>query len=162
MNYQNIKILPSNKHVLLTKKGLDRLKAQLDLLNKERSSMCKRLLRMDKREKEEYIASTNAINMLEKNEMEIMRITDVLMHADVVEKKKKHSDVRLGSTVSLLIGDQPAKYTIVNSIEADPSAHLISKESPLGKALLGKKKRSKIRLSNSKGQHFRYKVLDIG
>src|SRR5680860_700073 len=110
MNYQNIKHFPSNKQVLLTKKGLDKLKSQLDRLNSERTNICKRLQKMDKREKEEYITSTNAINLLEKNELEIMNISDILLNADVVVKNKKYSDVQIGSTVSLLSGDQKESY----------------------------------------------------
>ncbi len=161
MNLKNIKLFPSNKQVLLTKKGLDNLKLQLNKLNKERSTMCKRLTKMDKKEKEEYISSTNAINLLEKNEHEIIKIEDVLMRADVVTKDTQHSDVNLGSTVKLQFGEQKSTYTIVNSLEADPSLHMISDESPLGRALIGKKKRSLVRISDRKGRDYRYEVLDI-
>jgi len=161
MNYKYIKKFPSNKQLFLTKKGLDSLKSRLNRLNKERFAMCKRLMKMDNKDKEEYITSTNAINILERNEYEISKITDILQRADVVPKTNENFSVKLGSTVSLLFGRQKTKYTLVNSIEADPSENKISEESPLGKALIGKKKRDKIRLSSPRGQEYDYKLLDI-
>lgn len=157
----NTKHFPSKKQLLLTKRGLDDLKVRLNRLNKERANMCRRLLKMDNREREEYIASTNAITMLEKNEEEITKITDILMNADVVVKKKKNANVGVGSVVNLQYLDTTKKYTIVSSIEANPSENMISEESPLGKALIGKKKLSKIRLSGRSGRQYRYKVLDV-
>jgi len=158
---RDVEHYPSKKQVFLTKRGLDDLKARLNRLNKERASMCRRLLKMDNREREEYIASTNAITMLEKNEEEITKITDILMNADVVVKKSKRSDVGVGSVVSLQYMDATRTYTIVNSIEANPSKNMISEESPLGKALVGKKRRSKIMLAGRNGRRYHYKVLDV-
>ena len=152
---------PSKKQLLLTKKGLDDLKARLNRLHKERAAMCKRLLKMDKREREEYILSTNAITMLEKNEEEINKVSDILMNADVVADEKRRSDVGVGSVVSLQYLDTTKKYTIVSSIEANPSENMISENSPLGKALIGKKIRSRISLSGRDGRHYNYKVLDV-
>ena len=157
----SIKHFPSNKHILLTKKGLDRLKLQLNRLNKERTSMCKRLMKMDSKEKEEYVLSTDAINVLEKNENEILKISDILQYADIVTDSSASSNVQLGSTVSLISGAKTAKYTVVNTIEADPSENKISPESPLGQALIGKKKRDKIHISSPKGYEYQYKLQDI-
>ena len=160
MNYNFNKHFPSNKQLLLTKKGLDCLKVRLNRLNKERISMCKRLMKMNNSEREEYRLSTNAINILERNEAEITNIADILQRADVVEPKE-YLGVELGSTVSLEMGSQKKKYTVVDSIEADPSENKISLESPLGKALIGKKKQSDVYVSSPKGRDYHYKLLDI-
>jgi transcription elongation factor GreA len=152
---------PSNKKVFLTKNGLDRLKDQLNHLSKERTSMCKRLLNMDSREREEYIESTDALRFLEKNETEIIKISDILMNAEVVVRNKARSDIGLGSTVSIEYMDSTKRYTIVDPIEANPSKHMISRESPLGKALLGKKKLSNVSLFGRDGRRYRYRVLDV-
>lgn len=157
----NRKHYPSNKQVFLTKKGLDRLKVQLNRLNKERAGMCKRLMKMDTKEREEYIASTGALRALEKNEDEIIKISDILMNAEVVVRDRARLDIGLGSTVSLQYLDSTKKYTIVDSIEANPSKNMISKESPLGRALIGKKRLSKIRLFGRDGRQHCYKVLDV-
>ena len=161
MSNNNIIYNPSDKQVLLTKKGLDRLKDQLNRLNKERISMCKRLMKMDSKEKEEYVVSTDALNVLERNEGEIQKISDILQRADIVTEASASSDVRLGSTVRLLSGSKTAQYTVVNTIEADPSENKISPESPLGQALIGKKKRDKILMSSPGGQNYHYRLQDI-
>lgn len=161
MNYKNIKKIPSNKHVYLTKSGLDSLRIQLDNLRKQRTVLCKRLMKMDTKEKVEYISSTDTIRTLEMNELEVNQIGEILQHADIVGDNEKHSDVRVGSTVSLRFGRQIMKYTIVGSIEADPAANKISEVSPLGMALIGKKRRSMVHLRTPRGKDLDYKILAI-
>ena len=47
--------------------------------------------------------------------------------------------VNLGSTVVVDFDGDEERYTIVGAIEAKPAAGLISNESPIGRALLGKR-----------------------
>lgn len=161
MNYKNIKLFPSNKHFYLTKTGLDSLRARLNHLSLERRRMCELLMGMESREREEYILSTNIINILEMMEAEVTKISNVLLRAVVVSDNEKHSDIKLGSTVSLRSGRRMIEYTLVNSIEADPSSNRISEESPLGKALMGKKERAIVRLSTPRGEKSFYKIMSV-
>ena len=161
MNYKNLKYFPSNKHFHLTKKGLDGLRKQLDQLRKDQRKTCQRLVNMDVKEKAEYIMSTDATSHLENIELQVEKITEILRKADILPNKKTRSSVELGSTVFLESGFQKVNYTLVNSIEADPSANKISESSPLGKALLGKKEHSTIKISTPRGKKFLYKVLAI-
>lgn len=161
MNFKNIIRFPSNKHVRLTKKGLDGLRAQLNHLRKEQITLCKRLLSMDGKDREEYIRSTDTADRLEVIESEVATISDILQHTDVISRNKKHSNIELGSTVFLETGLLTSEYTLVNSIEANPSEHKISDKSPLGKALLGKKERSVVSISSPTGKRFQYKVLVV-
>ena len=161
MNYLNVKSFPSNKHFYLTKNGLDDLRDQLNYLRKEKLTLCKRLLGMDTKDKNEYISSTNAYNALEKLDSEVTSIADILQHSDIVKRSKKHSDIKLGSIVGLKSGHKTFVFTLVDSVEANPSANLISDESPLGKALIGKRERSIIRLFTPKGKKLRYKVMSV-
>ena len=160
MNYKKFKIFPSNKHFYLTKEGLDNLRTKLDGLYKERRRICERLMSMDDKEKVEYIESTNMINILEMMETEVAKITEILQRA-VVASSSVHSDVKLGSTVSLRSGRRTVKYILVNSIEADPSTNRISEESPLGKAIMGKKEKTMVRLSTPKGKQSFYKIMNV-
>ncbi len=60
----------------------------------------------------------------------------------IPERRRSTSDVvELGSTVTVLLAKtgKQDKYTIVGSTEADPAKGLISNESPVGKALMGKR-----------------------
>jgi transcription elongation factor GreA len=161
MNYKNVKYFPSNKHFYLTKKGLDGLRKQLNSLRKEQIKMCRSLIDMDRKEKEEFIISTDAVNYLENIEAEVSKISDVLKRADIIQKNKTGSNVELGSTVFLESDNRKAEYTLVNSIEADPSANKISENSPLGKALLGKKEHSMIKILTPRGKKLFYRVLAV-
>jgi transcription elongation factor GreA len=161
MKYQNMKYFSLNKHFQLTKKGLDGLRKQLDQLRMEQIKTCQRLVKMDVKEKEEYIMSTDATSHLENIELQVSKISDILRRADIIPNKKSRSSVELGSTVFLESDFQKVNYTLVNSIEADPSANKISESSPLGRALLGKKEHSTIRISTPRGKKFLYKVLAI-
>jgi transcription elongation factor GreA len=152
MNYKNIKRITLNERFYLTKKGLDSLKDRLDQLRNEKITTCRRLVNMDNKEKEEYITSTNAVNVLEMLDFEVSKIAEILQRADVITKNKKHSDIEIGSTVFLESDYRKTKYTLVNSIEADPSANKISEDSPLGRALIGKKQNSKISINTPRGK----------
>jgi transcription elongation factor GreA len=55
------------------------------------------------------------------------------------------------------------KYTIVGSTEADPSQNRLSNESPVGKALLGRKKNDsvKVQLPNGKARELKITKIDV-
>lgn len=161
MNYKNIKYYPSNKHFHLTKKGLDELKVQLDRLRKEQIKMSRRLINMDVKEKEEFMMSTDATSHLDNIELKVSEISDVLQRADIIPNNRSRSSVELGSTVFLESDFQKVRYTLVNSIEADPSANKISEESPLGRALIGKTIHSIIKIATPRGKKYSYKVLAV-
>lgn len=158
MSHINIKRIPSNKQYFLTKQGLDELKAELDNLRKERYSVCEELRMLDSDEKKDHILSTDAIKMLEINEAEVDQIADILLNSRELDKDENPSDVHIGSTVNLRFGQHTVEYTLVDSIEADPSANKISEKSPLGRALLGKHIHESIRFKAPKGKIYRYKL----
>jgi transcription elongation factor GreA len=68
----------------------------------------------------------------------IIEIQNILKESEVVEINKNNQTVSLGSIVEVMAEDNNYKYTIVGSNEASPDKGLISCESPLGQALLGK------------------------
>jgi len=73
-------------------------------------------------------------------EGEIMNLENILRYAKVLDEKEIPKDiVSLGSTVmvkNMKSGSQ-TEYTIVGTMESDPSRGFISNESPVGSALLG-------------------------
>ena len=158
MNHINIKKFPSNKHFLLTKEGLDELKSELDSLRRERFVLCNELRMLDPDERKDHILSTDAIKMLEINEAEVEKIAEVLQNSQTLDKDENPSDVRLGSTVNLRFGKHEVEYMLVDSIEANPSAHKISEKSPLGRALLGRHINEYIRFKAPRGKIYRYKL----
>ncbi|PIS13327.1 MAG: transcription elongation factor GreA [Candidatus Tagabacteria bacterium CG09_land_8_20_14_0_10_41_14] len=98
-----------------------------------------------------------------RNEQRITGIVDLLSHAVVVSDScKKRSNVEVGCFVLLkrFQNNLEEKYQIVGSGDVDPFAGKISYESPLGSALLGKKKGHTVGVLTPKGE-MRYTVIDI-
>ena len=72
----------------------------------------------------------------------------------IIESDGNSEVVNLGSKVTVVEdgGAEPETYKIVGSTEADPTAGLISNESPIGNSLLGKKKGDMVVVSTPGGQ----------
>lgn len=127
----------------LTRDGYRKLQDELDYLRtKKRLEIAERLHdAMDGGElieNAEYEAAKNEQAFVEGRikELEILLAT-----ARVIEEKPHLAEtVQVGSTVTIQEeGMEPEEYTIVGAAEANPAAGRISNESPLGKALLGRK-----------------------
>jgi transcription elongation factor GreA len=70
----------------------------------------------------------------------ILMLENILRNAIIIEEEGPRETVGLGSRVTVVEGDGPPEtYYVVGSAEADPAKGLISNESPLGRALLGRK-----------------------
>ena len=94
-------------------------------------------------------------------ESRINYLTDLLKYAEIF--KSHHSDcVEIGSTVTIQKKKEKEKttYKIVSPEEADISQNKISYESPLGIAMLGKKKKEEFSFKTPKGS-VDYIVVDI-
>lgn len=129
------------KDYLLTADGISKLEAELhDLTHNQRAKIAQRL-----KEAKEYgdlsenIEWDDAKDRQAFMEGRISEIENILKHAQVIQTPKKGGVVALGSTVHLELEDGVQKFTIVGSTEANPEEGKISNESPIGKALLGKK-----------------------
>ncbi len=57
--------------------------------------------------------------------------------------------------------DETLEYQIVGPVGADPFSGKISLESPLGKALLGKKAGEAVEVPSPSGDIIHYKILEI-
>ena len=96
-------------------------------------------------------------------ESEIQLIEETLRLAVIVDSGEMKNDiVRVGSTVKVLDMDldETEEYKIVGTIESDPDNGQISNESPIGKALLGKKKGEVVTIL-SPGGSFDVKIVSI-
>jgi transcription elongation factor GreA len=71
-------------------------------------------------------------------ETRILEIQDILKNAKIIKATKRDS-VALGSTIVLDMGGRKVTYTLVGATEANPLEGKISNESPIGKAVMGKK-----------------------
>lgn len=129
------------KQFKLTQDGIDELKAELDSLIAKRLDIAEsiKLAREqgDLSENAEYHAAKDEH---EKNESRIMELEGILGSVELIKKPKGDSKVQLGSSVKLKSSDGKTKeFKVVGTVEADPLNGKISDESPIGKALLGKK-----------------------
>ncbi len=135
--------MESRKPTQVTQEGLDRLSAELhDLIEVRRpelvSAVAEARSHGDLRENAAYDAARQDQAM---NERRISELESMLQNVTVVDTSTSSNGIiRIGSKVTVDFGDdEPEEYTLVGAIEAKPSANMISNESPLGKALNGKR-----------------------
>lgn len=95
-------------------------------------------------------------------EARIAELEQLLATAQVIGLDQLSTDtVSLGSVVHLATSDGRAyQYTIVGSYEADPGAGRISNESPVGKALLGRKAGDQVMVATPGGVKA-YTILSV-
>ena len=94
-------------------------------------------------------------------ESRIIEVTQILARATVVEAPTKTDKVTLGSHVTLESGSGKTKYQVVGSAEADPANDKISNESPVGSAIMGRKKGDAVKVTTPSGKVIEYKILAI-
>ena len=132
------------RDVFLTEDGLKKLENELEELKtvrrKEIAERIKQALSFgDISENSEYDQAKNEQAQLEDR---ISKLENMLRNAKIIDKDDISTDkVGIGSKVLVkdLEYDEEMEYTIVGSAEADPYNGRISNESPVGKALLGRK-----------------------
>jgi transcription elongation factor GreA len=129
------------KQFHLTEEGIAELRKELDKLVSSRGAIADaiRVAREqgDLTENAEYQAAKQD---QERSETRIAEIEYILKNMSVIKKPKGSDKVSHGSVVGLKSGNGKEKsFTIVGTVEADPLNGKISDESPIGKALLGKK-----------------------
>ncbi len=98
------------------------------------------------------------------NESKIIILEDKLKRIKVVTHDSSMKDViQMGSRVKIydIEFEETLEYSIVGTIGADPFSGKISQESPLGKALLGKKVNDIVEVTSPNGDIIKYKVLEI-
>lgn len=128
----------------ITKKGYDALKAELDRLRKvERPRVIEAIAEArahgDLSENAEYDAAKERQGFIESR---IAEIETKLADARVIEISGRNSDtVVFGATVCVIEQESQEKkqYTLVGQDEADMKFHKISVQSPVGRALIGKR-----------------------
>lgn len=144
----------------LTQAGIDELKAELEALRIKRVETAEAIKVArelgDLSENAEY---QSARQEQERNDGRIDEIEHILANVEVI-KAGKGKTVGLGSTVTLKGGKKDLVLQVVGTIEADPLAQKISDESPIGKALLGKKEGEEVEIKLPAGANI-YKIHAI-
>ncbi len=91
----------------------------------------------------------------------ILEIEEYLKHAVVIEPSKDTSTVQLGHTVTIQSATGSKTYTILGSTETNPTAGVISHNSPLGIALLGRRVGDVVTIPLAKGKSSSYTITAI-
>lgn len=93
-------------------------------------------------------------------ETRIAELEEILRHAVIVRRSESVGTVRVGSNVKVKKNGEKLGYTIVGSSESRPAEGLISNESPVGQALLGKKPGDSVKVRTPGGEVV-YEILSI-
>jgi transcription elongation factor GreA len=128
------------KTLYLSKKGMKEIKKQVARLERDVAAAMGRLKELDKTDgHDERLDRAEKLAQLEILESELTDKKLYLSQAKLYPSKRERLKVAIGSVVDLIdTNGRMVRYTIVDSIEANPSDGRISIMSPLGKNLLGK------------------------
>jgi len=154
-----------SKDVILTPAGLEKLKAEIEHLSTaRRREVAARIKEArefgDISENSEY---DDAKNEQAQVESRIQVLEQKLRNARVVDTEHIATDtVSIGARVTLknTKSKETTEYAIVGSAEADPRNRRLSNESPVGKALLGRKKGEKVTIPAPRGAT-EYQIVNI-
>ena len=153
------------KEVILTAEGYAKLKREIEHLQTEKRREVAERIRVarefgDIAENAEYDDAKNEQAMLEHK---IAQLEERLLSARVITKKEISKDtVSVGSKVRIrdVAAKETFEYHIVGSAEANPAENKLSNESPVGKAIIGKKKGETVEVSAPRGA-LKFKILEI-
>ncbi len=134
--------MTNKKEIFLTKEGLEEIKEELNVLKQEKRPEIIKAIKEAKElgdlsENAEYHAAREDQGFLESRIKELEYMVD---NATLIEEKPTDK-IRIGSTVEIkyIMEEDTDTFKIVGSIEADPFENKISNESPIAKAIIGKK-----------------------
>lgn len=149
----------------LTKDGINELKSELDDLKAQRVDVAEQLKTArefgDLSENAEYDAARSEQRRVE---LRVKEIENILHNVQVIKEPSRHDKVGIGSRVNLEEsgeGTSIKSFHIVGSMEADPMENKISNESPIGKALIGKKQGDEVCITTPAGAETLYTIKQI-
>ena len=157
-------MVESKKHIL-TSKGMQALEDELqDLKVVKRKEIAQKIKEAreqgDLSENAEYDAAKDEQRSIE---AKIEELEKIIRNAEVIDESTFDKDtVSIGSSVKFYDEefDEELEYRIVGSTESDIMKGLISNESPLGSALLGKRQGQTIKVNAPAGM-LEYEILNV-
>ncbi|HVA36755.1 MAG TPA: transcription elongation factor GreA [Candidatus Dormibacteraeota bacterium] len=155
----------NDKEIVLTAEGLHKLEEELDHLKTVHRQEVNERIRQAKEfgditENAEYEDAKQEQAFVEGR---ILKLEAMIRNARLIDESEYASgEVHLGSTVKVkdLDKNRGFEFTIVGSAESDPANHRVSNESPIGRALMGKKKGDEVIVNTPKGG-VSYKIEQI-
>ena len=155
--------MDTTRTVYLTKDGLTKLKGEYEELTingrREIAERIKTALGFgDLKENSEYADAKDQQVFMEGR---IAELEHIIKNANIIDESHNNCKVvNVGCSVNVELEDGEMDFTIVGSAEADPEKGWISNESPIGKALLGRKPGDEIEVTVPAG-NIKYKIKKI-
>ncbi len=152
----------NNKPTYISKDGLQKLRHELEeMVSIRRPEIAQRIHDAkehgDLTENAEYEDAKNEQAFVEGR---IQMVEALIKNATLIDEHHSNDHVQIGSTVKVSGPDGSQSFTIVGSTEAKPTEGRISNESPVGRALLGKKKGENVTVQVPAGD-IAYKIVGI-
>lgn len=146
----------------MTQTGFDSLEKELnELVNVKRPTTVDRLANArsmgDLSENSDYHSAKEALEFLDGR---IVELEEVLSKAQVEDGDGRKGEVRMGAKVTVKVNNSQHTFHIVGEWEADPKEKKISDESPLGRALIGKKVGEKVDVQAPAGK-VQYTIVSV-
>ena len=157
--------MEENKEVILTQEGFNNLEKELEYLKTEKRAEISERIKIalgfgDLSENSEYDEAKNA---QAENEALIVELENKVRYAKIIDESEIDTKtVQVGNIVKVYDEEfeEEVTYTIVGSTEVDLAQNKISNESPVGAALIGKKKNDVVEVKVPAGT-MKYKILAI-
>lgn len=144
----------NQKDFHITSEGLKELREELRILVEEKKPHLIERVTLarshgDLSENSEYAAAREDLAFVEGR---IDELEELIAKAKLIKGKKSNGEIKLGSKVTVKLNGDSHTYEVVGEWEADPLEKKISHTSPLGMALLGKKKNEKVQIDAPAGK----------
>ncbi|MDY3007033.1 transcription elongation factor GreA [Anaerococcus sp. AGMB00486] len=156
--------MSEQKEVILSKEYLQKLQDELEYLKTKRRPEIAEKIKVarsfgDLSENADYDEAKNEQGEVESR---IAKVEDMIRHAKTFEENLNSEEVNVGNEVLIYDEefDEELTYKIVGTAESNPLEGLISNESPVGEALLGRKKGDKVEVNTPNGKCY-YVIKEI-
>jgi len=150
------------KKTYLTAGGFKKLEEELVIFQERKDRLIRKIEEVSQPgETGDDVLATQLKDEIDVVQEKTRKIKEALVTAQIITKTKSTNQITLGSQVTIQVKATRQTLTIVGDIEADPFKNYISDQSPLGQALLGKKKGEEIKVDAPVGK-ITYKILKIG
>jgi transcription elongation factor GreA len=155
----------ANQDIVLTPEGLKKVTAELEELKSVSRKRVAERIREAKQYGEIGENSEYADAKAEQSQIEgqIESLQYILQNATIVERPENDGRVSVGSSVRVrdAASGEEVEYRIVGALEADPTEHRISNQSPLGEALIGHTAGESVEVQTPAGPST-YVILSVG
>lgn len=150
------------KKIQFTQDGYTKLQQELDLLKKTKLPQALDRLQKaramgDLKENSEYTASKEDLAFVEGR---VRELEELLHNATIVEVNVEEGAIEIGCSVEVETNGKKTEFMIVGEFEADPMSKKLSHTSPIGSALLGKKKGDKVEIEVPAGKNV-YTIVNV-